>query len=155
MRICRSTFRKIRREFCIYSTCDSMDSVIASKDMWSLLKYFFVCEDSLDSEVYETWKEDVKNLYYCNWADNKLLFCDKVAVMNVSGFSVVDYVAYKGYYLVLLTLGQYYGVDSNYLGVASVQDLCFVGSISRAFGGVSTPELSRLIMTTPEIDWEV
>ena len=90
MRICRSVFRQVRRGFCIYSTIDNMDSVIADKDMRPLLKHFFVCEDSLDSEVYDTWKEDIKSLYFCNWADNRLLFCDEVAVENLSGFSIID-----------------------------------------------------------------
>lgn len=156
MKIYVHPFELLKENMLLFSTLDGMDSVIDSRDILSLLHLYFEVKSVANDIVHSYWWNNIMQLFSYDNSCNDMLICDRLIASDVCCYSVSDWAAYQGYYLVLFTLStEYNNRRGKYLGVMSMSDNHFVGAISSTFGGVHTAELSRLILTTPDILWEV
>lgn len=153
MKLHHSKFRLLREGYCIISTSDCTDSVIVLEVAYNFLRLFFEITEFIDN-WYDEWGDELDSLYE---SKNGVGYYAGVPIIEDVGYAyLLDWDAINGYMLVYIEAGHASVQDKGFiLAVVTVSSFRFVGTISSFFGGVSTSELSRLIISTPEINWSI
>lgn len=125
---------------------DSVDDMlIIESDIMQIADYFFkvsIYHGALLTPVLHYWRTE----------DRHLLINGTSVADSVDTVSLMNDLRTKGYLLSILRINF---ISNAMLVVLDLKDERFVGSISSRFGGISSDELSRLIMSTPELDWSL
>lgn len=149
MKLYTSSFQLLDECLCIFTSMSGWDSIIENESMTDMLSYFFEMDDETEDELIEYWSCKLRE-----FLDSVPEYASLVSQYDLLYIS--DWAVYRGYFLVLLSTEVMTGHGEVVcLFVVNFHDNCFVGSISSVLGGTSTPELTRLIISTPEIDWSV
>lgn len=153
MRLHYSEFRLLRKGYCILSTSDCTDSMIMPESAYDFFRLFFEIMDFMNS-WYDEWESELDSLYKSK--DGVGYYAGVPIIEDVGYAYLLDWDTVNGYMLVYIEAGHASVQDKGFiLAVVTASRFRFVGSISSFFGGVSTPELSRLIVSTPEINWNI
>lgn len=125
------------------------DSMLVPDDANPLLNAFFIMYDFRHTMLKHNLKVNLKPKVT---PDGVLLLNDESLVQDVFDSFIMDLFLYKGYIFVLLSVNHR---DFSFLTVIDNKTFKNIGYISSRFGSRSSAELSQLIMTTPELNWNI
>lgn len=150
MRLYLNDFSLLRgRHFCIM-TGNGLDSILISNDEFDIIDLFFTLIDyGFITANLGLQSNDLKRQFYLG-IDNSVYFGDHMLAANAYHWELREFMLLGGYLYILLSI---HLVTYASLVVAEWPSFRFVGCISQKFNNISTGELSRLILTHPEIDW--
>lgn len=104
-------------------------------------------------EVRSYWSQRYNIDYTWRVTDYRELMIEGMVVVEGIASAWVSYnLPWNGYDIILFDVA---GIRHALLVVMRRIDHSLVGTISSRYGGMSSSELSRLIMTLPELDWNV
>lgn len=156
MKLYASSFQLLDDNVWVYSSWDGSDSVIYDKGFVDLASAFFDVHSAANEFIYNAWISKILQLFEFDQNQYKISFCGRLVTASVLYYNILDWAVYNGYYLVMFSIAEEDHLRSGYyLGVASMKDNHFVGSISSVYDCESSDELVRLIISTPEIKWSV
>lgn len=156
MKLYASSFQLLDDNLWIYSVLDGSDSIIYDKDFVDLVRVFFDVYSAASETIYNAWFSKILQLFEFDQSQYKISFCGELVTASVLYYNILDWTVYNGYCLVMFSIAEEEYLRSGYyLGVASMRDNHFIGSISSVYASKSSDELVRLIISTPEIKWSV
>lgn len=150
MRLYLNDFTLLRGKHLCVMAGDGSDSMLITNDEFHIMDLFFTLLDyGFITANLGLQKHDIKRHFYLG-ADNSVYFGDFLIATNAYHWELREFMLLGGYLYILLTL---HLVTYASLVVVEWPSFRFVGCISQKFNNISTGELSRLILTQPEIDW--
>lgn len=129
---------------------DSKDTILVTSEAMSVIGEFFSVYSYMTGSEFTRQKYRVEDHWYTTVSDDFIYDNVRIAA-EAWGVYYQDIIPFKGYLLVLFALN----ADKSALLVVTYDDLRFVGWVSSYLGTVSTIELSQLILSTPEISWNI
>ena len=143
-------FTLLRGKHVNIMTSNGSDSMLVPAEAMEMLCAFFEVQNYYASSW---WYWDLDSLDSYHHIDgHKLLFNNRVIADGVVYADVPEAMILDGYIYLLFTVDD---VVAAILVVVERDSFYFLGCISSCFGTMSSSDLSRLILITPEIDWNV
>lgn len=129
-------------------TEDMRDTLILPSSSFNLLRQFFILQGFLDSDCYAELAIIEDDFDILN---GKLFYQTQYIMDNVRNVAVLDMLVLRGIIFINLILN-----DCDYcLTVLSLDKRTFIGVVASGHSVKSSVDLSRLILSIPEIDWQV
>lgn len=150
MDIFSNEFSLLRGKHVGIMTSNGDDSMLVPFEAMDMLCYFFEVQDYYAS-TWWYWDLDSIDSYY-RVEGNKLIFNNRVIAEGVVRADVDEAMVLDGHVYLLFTVDN---ITTSILVIVEHDSYYFLGCISSRFGTVSSSDLSRLILSTPEIDWNV
>ena len=147
MKVYLSEFRHLKEGLLIVLD-DHLNDMIVPLDARPLLEEFFGIYLYMHSAS-SIWG----NMPKYRIDNGSLWFGSNQVVLRVSDVWLDSHVAYNGYYFISFDAISWEEDDRPVLVVCRISDNQLVGVLSQHFGSISSPELSRLILSMPEFDW--
>ena len=149
-------FEKLKPGYYVFADEGGEFSAILPDSYMQLCKLFFPGSIAFDLTLPHSKLYDILSKMFWLVSSGDLYCFGTLVAHKISTVSLGDFMVHEGY-LYLLLYVQDESCDNCFeiLTLATFDEFRFVGSVSSGCGGVSSAELSRVILANPEINWDV